>query len=169
MSELVLNVDAAVFSPTPAISTLPASSNSMHGEGGGGSGGENLQHVEELTEKIAAVSTEEEELPEAVNIGNTDDLRSGVQFTDPKLGMDETAYARIAPEVKERLKLISAAAVTRMNKEEMFSIQKESIPIMTAEPPHCLLAQAPGGAGKTVAFAMGLLARVDTKLNHTQG
>uniref|UniRef100_A0A1B0A5B2 RNA helicase n=1 Tax=Glossina pallidipes TaxID=7398 RepID=A0A1B0A5B2_GLOPL len=47
-------------------------------------------------------------------------------------------------------------------------IQGTALPFLLAEPPQNLIAQSQSGTGKTVAFVVAMLARVDTKLNYPQ-
>ena len=104
------------------------------------------------------------DLPEATNIGTTEtNLKSGVMFNHERMGMSEEQWEKINPDVKRRLKLICHyGAIRRLRNEEMFQIQADSIPIMCMDKPKRfnLVAQAPGGAGKTVAFCIGLLSRI---------
>ena len=143
------------------------------GEGGGAKAVEALATALEVSAEVADDALVE--LPKAVKIGTTvTNLRSGVMFNDEKIGMTEEQWANTKPEVKRRLKLICHyGAIRRFKKDEMFQIQANSIPIMCMDTPDGrpvnLVAQAPGGAGKTVAFCIGLLARIDTKQKHTQG
>jgi ATP-dependent RNA helicase DDX19/DBP5 len=47
-------------------------------------------------------------------------------------------------------------------------IQCQALPILTRDPPRSLIAQAPSGSGKTVAFATSMLIRVDPHLKALQ-
>lgn len=70
-------------------------------------------------------------------------LNSGVKFSDPQLGIPSF--------------LLEALEV--MKKEYTSVVQKEAIPHILAG--KNVVAQAQGGAGKTIAFAIGLLSRID--------
>ena len=116
-------------------------------------------------------------LPEAIKIGEVVDdkdssLRSDVEFTHDRMGMKEKDWEKVSPETQKRLKKIGRAAVHRMFKGQeakMFRVQANTLPWLTVDPPRNVIAQAPGGGGKTVAFCMGILARVDSRVPHTQG
>ncbi|XP_068152329.1 DEAD-box helicase Dbp80 [Drosophila tropicalis] len=47
-------------------------------------------------------------------------------------------------------------------------IQETALPTLLADPPQNMIAQSQSGTGKTAAFVLAMLSRVDTKLNHPQ-
>ena len=47
-------------------------------------------------------------------------------------------------------------------------IQESALPILLADPPQNMIAQSQSGTGKTAAFVLAMLSRVDTKLNYPQ-
>ena len=59
------------------------------------------------------------------------------------------------------------ALVLDMKKEKPFKIQASTLPYILQG--RNVIAQAQAGAGKTIAFAIGMLARVDPTLNKLQG
>ena len=69
--------------------------------------------------------------------------------------------------MKNNLENARQAAITILKYDKMFPIQKESIHYIAKG--DNLIAQAPGGAGKTIAFCFGLLAHIDTRQPYTQG
>jgi len=69
--------------------------------------------------------------------------------------------------VKDNLNKARRAAVTELKYGRLFPIQALSIPYLAAG--NHLVGQAPGGAGKTIAFCLGLLAHMDASQDFTQG
>lgn len=47
-------------------------------------------------------------------------------------------------------------------------IQENALPILLADPPQNMIAQSQSGTGKTAAFVLAMLSRVDTKLDYPQ-
>lgn len=47
-------------------------------------------------------------------------------------------------------------------------IQETALPILLADPPQNMIAQSQSGTGKTAAFVLAMLSRVDTKLDYPQ-
>uniref|UniRef100_T1GMZ1 RNA helicase n=1 Tax=Megaselia scalaris TaxID=36166 RepID=T1GMZ1_MEGSC len=47
-------------------------------------------------------------------------------------------------------------------------IQETALPTLLADPPQNMIAQSQSGTGKTAAFVLAMLSRVDTSLNYTQ-
>jgi len=47
-------------------------------------------------------------------------------------------------------------------------IQETALPALLADPPHNMIAQSQSGTGKTAAFVLAMLSRVDTDLRHPQ-
>jgi len=47
-------------------------------------------------------------------------------------------------------------------------IQETALPALLADPPHNMIAQSQSGTGKTAAFVLAMLSRVDTGLHHPQ-
>ena len=47
-------------------------------------------------------------------------------------------------------------------------IQETALPTLLADPPQNMIAQSQSGTGKTAAFVLAMLSRVDTSLKHTQ-
>lgn len=47
-------------------------------------------------------------------------------------------------------------------------IQESALPNLLADPPQNMIAQSQSGTGKTAAFVLAMLSRVDTSLDHTQ-
>ena len=47
-------------------------------------------------------------------------------------------------------------------------IQEQALPILLADPPCNLIAQSQSGTGKTAAFVLAMLSRVDPSLPHPQ-
>lgn len=47
-------------------------------------------------------------------------------------------------------------------------IQETALPTLLADPPQNLIAQSQSGTGKTAAFVLAMLSRVDTKKNYPQ-
>ncbi|XP_055684898.1 DEAD-box helicase Dbp80-like [Lutzomyia longipalpis] len=47
-------------------------------------------------------------------------------------------------------------------------IQETAVPTLLAQPPQNLIAQSQSGTGKTAAFVLAMLSRVDTSVNHPQ-
>ena len=47
-------------------------------------------------------------------------------------------------------------------------IQENALPILLADPPSNLIAQSQSGTGKTAAFVLAMLSRVDTSKPHPQ-
>jgi ATP-dependent RNA helicase DDX19/DBP5 len=58
--------------------------------------------------------------------------------------------------------------IQSMGFEKPSEIQEHALPLLLREPPEHLIAQAQSGSGKTVAFCLGLLLRIDTSKNVTQ-
>ncbi len=56
--------------------------------------------------------------------------------------------------------------ITRFEKPS--KIQETALPLLLRNPPENLIGQAQSGSGKTVAFCMGVLNRVDTRKNVPQ-
>ncbi len=52
--------------------------------------------------------------------------------------------------------------------EKPSKIQETALPLLLMDPPENLIGQAQSGSGKTVAFCMGVLNRVDTRKNVPQ-
>ncbi len=52
--------------------------------------------------------------------------------------------------------------------EKPSKIQETALPLLLMDPPENLIGQAQSGSGKTVAFCMGVLNRVDTTKNIPQ-
>lgn len=47
-------------------------------------------------------------------------------------------------------------------------IQEKALPILIRDPPHNMIAQSQSGTGKTAAFSLTMLTRVDPNVNATQ-
>ncbi len=47
-------------------------------------------------------------------------------------------------------------------------IQETALPTLLADPPQNMIAQSQSGTGKTAAFVLAMLSRVDVSLNHPQ-
>ena len=47
-------------------------------------------------------------------------------------------------------------------------IQEKALPLLLADPPTNLIAQSQSGTGKTAAFVLAMLSRVDPAKNHSQ-
>ena len=47
-------------------------------------------------------------------------------------------------------------------------IQETALPTLLADPPQNMIAQSQSGTGKTAAFVLAMLSRVNTSLKHTQ-
>lgn len=47
-------------------------------------------------------------------------------------------------------------------------IQETALPALLADPPENMIAQSQSGTGKTAAFTLAMLSRVDTSLNYPQ-
>lgn len=47
-------------------------------------------------------------------------------------------------------------------------IQEMALPLLLADPPTNLIAQSQSGTGKTAAFVLAMLSRVDPAKNHSQ-
>lgn len=47
-------------------------------------------------------------------------------------------------------------------------IQETALPILLADPPQNMIAQSQSGTGKTAAFVLAMLSRIDTKENYPQ-
>lgn len=47
-------------------------------------------------------------------------------------------------------------------------IQENALPILLADPPQNMIAQSQSGTGKTAAFVLAMLSRVDVKLDYPQ-
>lgn len=47
-------------------------------------------------------------------------------------------------------------------------IQETALPTLLADPPQNLIAQSQSGTGKTAAFVLAMLTRVDTEKKHPQ-
>eukprot|EP00768_Dysnectes_brevis_P000869 gnl/Dysnectes_brevis/1199_a1341_3467.p1 GENE.gnl/Dysnectes_brevis/1199_a1341_3467~~gnl/Dysnectes_brevis/1199_a1341_3467.p1 ORF type:complete len:543 (-),score=164.28 gnl/Dysnectes_brevis/1199_a1341_3467:29-1657(-) len=59
-------------------------------------------------------------------------------------------------------------ALYRIHFEKPSLIQAKSLPIIFQDPPQHLIAEAPSGTGKTCAFALGMLRRIDPSLQQLQ-
>jgi ATP-dependent RNA helicase DDX19/DBP5 len=60
-------------------------------------------------------------------------------------------------------------AIYRMEFDFPSKVQCQAIPVLTAQRPQSLIAQAPSGCGKTVAFLCSLFLRVDPHIKELQG
>jgi len=60
------------------------------------------------------------------------------------------------------------SGVFSMGFDRPSAIQEAALPLILAEPPRNLIAQAQSGSGKTVAFVLGMLHRVNMTENHPQ-
>ena len=47
-------------------------------------------------------------------------------------------------------------------------MQETALPALLADPPENMIAQSQSGTGKTAAFTLAMLSRVDTSLNYPQ-
>ena len=47
-------------------------------------------------------------------------------------------------------------------------IQETALPALLSDPPQNIIAQSQSGTGKTAAFSLAMLSRVDTQLNYPQ-
>ena len=75
-------------------------------------------------------------------------------------------YESLHPLHRDQLELVRRAAAAKY--EYVFPIQFLTLPKILCPPYISLIAQAQGGAGKTAAFMMGTLAKIDTRCNFTQ-
>ena len=107
------------------------------------------------------------ELPAPVVIDDPDSpLFSALDYSNPTFGMEKAEYDCLRPGIRSSLDNIRRAAL-EMGYKKMFPIQATSIPHILME--KHVIGQAPGGAGKTAAFTIGMLAHIDTSKSCTQG
>uniref|UniRef100_A0A1I7UYT2 RNA helicase n=1 Tax=Caenorhabditis tropicalis TaxID=1561998 RepID=A0A1I7UYT2_9PELO len=86
-----------------------------------------------------------------------------VQRLDPKsplYSISSFRELRLKPEVLQALDTLNFQFPTR--------IQETALPLLLMEPPSNLIAQAQSGTGKTAAFVLTMLCRIDTNLKYPQ-
>ncbi|CAD6198420.1 unnamed protein product [Caenorhabditis auriculariae] len=80
--------------------------------------------------------------------------------TSPLYSVNSFRDLRLKDEVVKALDMLGFEFPTR--------IQETALPLLLMEPPHNLIAQAQSGTGKTAAFVLTMLCRIDLSLKHPQ-
>ena len=75
----------------------------------------------------------------------------------------------ISEEKRFNLESIRTTLLYSFFYNKAFAIQAIAIPLILREPYVDLIAQAEWGAGKTMAYAIGMIAKIKKKLGYTQG
>jgi superfamily II DNA/RNA helicase len=119
-----------------------------------------VQREEEIRKRVGAKQTKEVTVSTADGAQLSQHLQCELEFTDETLGIDN--FAALPALEKENLEKIRSGILTELRIERAFPIQAQTIPVMLNPNLQAnLIAQAQGGSGKTLAFAVGMLARVD--------
>lgn len=81
---------------------------------------------------------------------------------------DQTLYQSAATFEQLALKPELLKGVYAMGFQRPSKIQANALPLLLADPPSNMIAQSQSGTGKTAAFVLTVLTRIDTASMHTQ-
>lgn len=128
--------------------------------------GDEVEEEQKLEEQMSKLSTEEPK----TNTGGEEDV---LHDSEAKIVVQQSSalpslYSAVSRFEDLNLKPELLKGVFGMGFNRPSKIQEVSLPIILGNPPSNLMAQAQSGTGKTAAFSLGMLSRIDPDLKVPQ-
>lgn len=121
--------------------------------------------VSASTEKPNTDDKENSEEPESDLISSTYEVK--VKLADVQADPNSPLYsAKSFEDLKLSENLLKGLYAMKFNKPS--KIQEKALPLLLSNPPHNLIAQSQSGTGKTAAFSLAMLSRIDPSIDAPQ-